>query len=153
MPYRISRRPRQAAAALLAGCLLAAVPLIATTLPVTALETILTDSGLRYADEKIGGGPKAKNGNIAIVHYTGWLYEDGDKGSQFDTSRNGGAFSFRIGSGRVIEGWDLGVAGMRAGGKRILIVPGDLAYGEAGGGDKIPPNATLIFEVELISLR
>ena len=121
--------------------------------PAAAVDTIRTASGLRYADEKIGGGPKARPGQLAIVHYTGWLYEAGDKGKQFDTSRNGRPFSFRIGAGRVIRGWDEGVGGMRVGGKRVLIIPAHLGYGDAGGGAKIPPGATLYFEVELIDLR
>jgi peptidylprolyl isomerase len=131
----------------------AALLLVAAAPSAGALETIRTETGLRYADEAAGGGRQARPGDIAIVHYTGWLYELGEKGKQFDTSRNGGPFSFRIGSGRVIKGWDQGVAGMRVGGKRVLIVPSELAYGAAGGGDRIPPNATLYFEVELVDLR
>ena len=132
---------------------LAVITLLLTAAPAAALETIRTETGLRYADDQIGGGPKARKGQIAIVHYTGWLFEAGDKGAEFDTSRNGGPFSFRIGGGRVIKGWDQGVAGMRVGGKRTLIIPSELAYGKAGGGDKIPPDTDLIFEIELLSLR
>lgn len=133
--------------------LLAALTLLLAPLPAGALETIRTDSGLRYADEKIGGGRRAAKGDIAILRYTGWLYEFGDKSEQFDASGPGKPFHFRIGAGRVIAGWDEGVRGMRVGGKRILIIPSKLGYGEAGGGDKIPPNADLIFEIELIDLR
>lgn len=145
----IFRRFAVLPAALFAALLLAP----AAVTPAAALDTVRTESGLRYADEAIGGGRQARPGDIAIVHYTGWLYEFGDRGAQFDTSRNGRPFSFRIGSGRVIKGWDEGVAGMRVGGKRILIVPSELGYGAAGGGDRIPPDADLIFEVELVDLR
>jgi FKBP-type peptidyl-prolyl cis-trans isomerase len=128
---------------------------IATLLaaPAAALETTLTDTGLRYADEKIGGGRKADAGDVAILRYKGWLYEFGDKGEKFDESKRGEPFAFRIGGGRVIQGWDEGVRGMRVGGKRILIIPSELAYGERGGGKKIPPNSDLIFEIELVDLR
>lgn len=135
------------------AALAAAAALLTATLPAAALETIRTDSGLRYADEKIGGGRKADKGDIAIVRYKGWLYEFGDKGDKFDESGPGKNFTFRIGDGRVIKGWDEGVRGMRIGGKRILIVPSELAYGERGGGSKIPPNADLIFEIDLVDLR
>ena len=140
-------------APLCAGLLAAALPLAATTAPAAAVETIRTDSGLRYADEKIGGGRKAAEGDIAIVKYIGWLYEYGDRGEKFDESKPQNNFTFRIGAGRVIAGWDEGVRGMRVGGKRLLIVPSELAYGERGGGDKIPPNADLMFEIELVDLR
>jgi peptidylprolyl isomerase len=133
--------------------LLVSLALLAGIAPAAALETIRTDSGLRYADEKTGGGRRAEPGDLAIVRYTGWLYEYGDKGEQFDASGPGKPFTFRIGSGRVIKGWDEGVAGMRVGGKRILIIPSELAYGERGGDDKIPPDADLIFEIELVDLR
>ena len=121
---------------------------------VGAQETITTDSGLSYIDTKAGTGPAAKAGQSATVHYTGWIYENGVKGSKFDSSRERDqTFSFPLGTGRVIRGWDEGIAGMRKGGQRTLIIPPNLAYGAAGAGGVIPPNATLLFEVELIGVR
>ena len=119
-----------------------------------AQETVTTASGLSYIDTEPGDGAVAKAGQNATVHYTGWLYENGAKGSKFDSSVDRGQpFSFPLGAGRVIRGWDEGVAGMRPGGKRTLIIPPDLGYGAAGAGGVIPPNATLLFEVELIEAR
>ena len=119
-----------------------------------AQETVTTDSGLSYIDTKPGDGPVAKAGQNAVVHYTGWLYKNGTKGNKFDSSLDRGQpFTFPLGAGRVIRGWDEGVAGMRPGGKRTLIIPPDLGYGAAGAGGVIPPNATLLFEVELIEAR
>jgi FKBP-type peptidyl-prolyl cis-trans isomerase len=114
-----------------------------------------TASGLRYIDTKLGNGATAQPGQTAIVHYTGWLYIAGEKGRQFDSSRTRGQpFSFPLGGGRVIKGWDEGVAGMKVGGQRTLIVPPQLGYGAQGvGGGVIPPNATLIFDVELLDLK
>jgi len=111
---------------------------------------IETPSGLRYVDILEGEGPQPKKGQLVFVHYTGWL-EDGTK---FDSSldRNQ-AFSFRIGAGRVIRGWDEGVATMKVGGKRRLTIPSRLGYGARGAGGVIPPNATLIFEIELLKVR
>jgi FKBP-type peptidyl-prolyl cis-trans isomerase FkpA len=108
-------------------------------------------------DVKIGTGEEAVSGKMVTVHYTGWLYDAAapdKKGAKFDSSRDRGEpFSFLLGSGRVIKGWDRGVAGMKIGGQRILIIPPAMAYGEHGAGNVIPPNATLIFDVELMSLR
>jgi len=119
-----------------------------------AQETITTSSGLSYVDTKIGEGPAAKAGRDAVVHYTGWLYVDGAKGEKFDSSLDRGQpFTFPLGGGRVIRGWDEGVAGMKPGGQRTLIIPPGLGYGAAGAGGVIPPNATLLFEVELIEAR
>lgn len=119
-----------------------------------AQETITTSSGLSYIDTKVGDGPAAKAGQDAVVHYTGWLYVDGAKGEKFDSSLDRGQpFTFPLGGGRVIRGWDEGVAGMQPGGKRTLIIPPDLGYGRQGAGGVIPPNATLLFEVELIEAR
>jgi peptidylprolyl isomerase len=113
-----------------------------------------TASGLQYKDEKVGDGAQAESGKRADVHYTGWLYEGGKKGKKFDSSRDRGqTFPFRIGAGEVIKGWDEGVTGMKIGGKRTLIVPPDLGYGANGFPGAIPPNATLIFDVELIRVR
>ena len=113
-------------------------------------EPVKTFSGLQYVDLVTGDGREVHVGETAFVHYTGWL-EDGTK---FDSSVDRGEpFSFRLGAGRVIKGWDEGVVGMRIGTKRKLIIPPDLGYGSRGAGRIIPPNATLIFEVELLDLR
>lgn len=114
-------------------------------------------SELQIIDVVEGDGATAEKGRQVVVHYTGWLYEpgaDGDKGSKFDSSvdRND-PFVFPLGAGRVIKGWDEGVAGMQVGGKRTLIIPPDMAYGAQGAGAVIPPNSTLIFDVELLDIR
>ena len=112
-----------------------------------------TADGLKYIDVKVGTGPEAK-GKTATVHYTGWLYENGAKGKKFDSSVDRGEpFDFRVGAGQVIKGWDEGVAGMKVGGKRTLIIPPQLGYGARGAGGVIPPNATLFFEVELLNVQ
>jgi FKBP-type peptidyl-prolyl cis-trans isomerase FkpA len=104
-----------------------------------------------------GGGAEAQAGQEVVVHYTGWLYEpdaDGDKGEKFDSSVDrGDPFVFPLGGGRVIRGWDEGVAGMQVGGKRTLIIPADMAYGDRGAGAVISPGATLVFDVELLEIR
>jgi hypothetical protein len=109
----------------------------------------VTESGLRITDLTLGDGPEAKAGQTVIVNYRGTL----ENGKEFDSSYGRGPFSFPLGAGRVIRGWDEGVAGMQVGGKRKLVIPPDLAYGERGAGGVIPPNATLIFEVELLEIR
>jgi peptidylprolyl isomerase len=115
---------------------------------------VKTASGLKYTDVKEGTGQEAKKGDAVEVHYTGWLYEDGKVGKKFDSSVDRKQpFSFPLGAGRVIKGWDEGVAGMKVGGKRKLIIPPELAYGKTGAGDAIPPNATLLFEVELLKIK
>ena len=107
-------------------------------------------SGLRYQDLAVGDGALAETGMSAAVHYTGWLTD----GTKFDSSVDRGQpFSFRLGAGQVIRGWDEGVRGMRVGGKRKLTIPPDLGYGAAGSGRVIPPNATLVFEVELLDVK
>jgi peptidylprolyl isomerase len=117
-------------------------------------EFTVTASGLRYNDTETGDGAAAKGGETAVVHYTGWLYKDGEKGRKFDSSVDRGEpFRFPLGKGRVIAGWDEGVKGMQIGGKRTLILPPALGYGARGAGGVIPPNATLIFEVELLGLE
>lgn len=117
-------------------------------------EVITLDSGLRYEDVKVGTGAEAVSGNTVDVHYTGWLDEQGHKGNKFDSSVDRGApFSFPLGAGRVIKGWDEGVAGMKVGGKRTLMIPPDLGYGARGAGGVIPPNASLIFDVELLEVK
>jgi FKBP-type peptidyl-prolyl cis-trans isomerase FkpA len=113
-----------------------------------------TPSGLIYKDNEIGTGAEAAAGNNVSVHYTGWLQQpDGQKGKKFDSSVDRGQpFGFRLGAGQVIRGWDEGVAGMKIGGKRTLIIPSELGYGARGAGGVIPPNATLIFDVELLGV-
>ncbi|MEM8639329.1 MAG: FKBP-type peptidyl-prolyl cis-trans isomerase [Cyanobacteria bacterium P01_G01_bin.54] len=121
-----------------------------TTDATDGAEAVTTESGLQYIDQVVGEGPEAKRGQIVYVHYTGYL-EDGTK---FDSSRDRGpSFSFPLGRGRVIKGWDEGVAGMKVGGKRKLTIPYDLAYGERGVRGVIPPKATLIFDVELLDVQ
>ncbi|HCP22791.1 MAG: FKBP-type peptidyl-prolyl cis-trans isomerase [SAR202 cluster bacterium] len=113
-------------------------------------EQITTSSGLQYTDIAIGDGDTAAAGMTVVVHYTGWLLD----GSKFDSSVDRGTpFEFPLGAGRVIRGWEEGVAGMNIGGKRELIIPPDLGYGASGAGGVIPPNATLKFEVELLGLK
>jgi peptidylprolyl isomerase len=113
-----------------------------------------TPSGLQITDIKAGTGTMPKSGQICVMHYTGWLYQNGAKGAKFDSSVDRGQpFEFPIGTGRVIRGWDEGVADMKVGGKRTLIIPPDLGYGARGAGGVIPPNATLIFEVELLGVK
>jgi peptidylprolyl isomerase len=123
--------------------------------PAAAQENIVTTpSGLKIEDTKVGEGASPSIGQICVMHYTGWLYENGQKGSKFDSSLDRGQpFEFPIGMGRVIKGWDEGVASMKIGGKRTLIIPPELGYGTRGAGGVIPPNATLIFDVELLGIR
>ncbi len=111
-----------------------------------------TESGLQYEDTTPGSGAEAKAGHTCSMHYAGWLWVSGATGSRFDSSLDRGQpFSFRLGSGEVIRGWDEGVAGIKIGGKRTLIIPPQLGYGARGAGGVIPPNATLLFEVELLT--
>ncbi len=107
---------------------------------------------LKYTDKVIGTGAQAVKGSQVLVHYTGWLYRNGAKGKMFDTSLRGQPLPVKLGAGEVIEGWDRGIEGMRVGGKRELIIPPSLGYGKEGSPPDIPPNATLLFEVELISV-
>src|SRR5215213_8639223 len=112
-------------------------------------QEVTTASGLKYTDTKVGTGAEAKAGQTAVVHYTGWL----TNGTKFDSSKDRGQpFSFPLGGGRVIKGWDEGVKGMKVGGVRKLTIPPELGYGARGAGGVIPPNATLIFEVELLKV-
>jgi peptidylprolyl isomerase len=117
-------------------------------------KTMTTASGLQIIDTKEGTGASPKSGQTCVMHYTGWLYENGQKGKKFDSSvdRNE-PFEFPIGQRRVIAGWDEGVATMKVGGKRILIIPPALGYGARGAGGVIPPNATLMFDVELLGVK
>ena len=113
-----------------------------------------TPSGLQIEDTTAGSGVTPKTGQNCIMHYTGWLYENGAKGAKFDSSLDRGRpFEFSIGTGHVIKGWDEGVATMKVGGKRTLIIPPELGYGARGAGGVIPPNATLIFDVELLDVK
>jgi FKBP-type peptidyl-prolyl cis-trans isomerase FkpA len=115
----------------------------------TPTEVTLAD-GLKYTDEQVGTGAEAQPGKTAVVHYTGWLMD----GTKFDSSLDRNQpFSFPIGGGKVIKGWDEGVAGMKVGGKRMLIIPPELGYGARGAGGVIPPNATLKFEVQLLDVK
>jgi FKBP-type peptidyl-prolyl cis-trans isomerase len=109
-----------------------------------------TASGLQYQDVVTGTGPEASPGQVAVVHYTGWLTD----GTKFDSSRDGGQpFSFPLGGGQVIAGWDEGVAGMKVGGRRKLVIPPELGYGPMGSPPVIPAGATLVFDVELLELK
>ena len=111
-------------------------------------------SGLKIIDTKVGTGATPKTGQTCVMHYTGWLYANGAKGKKFDSSLDRGQpFSFTIGQGQVIPGWDEGVSTMKVGGKRTLIIPAELGYGARGAGGVIPPNATLIFDVELLDVK
>ncbi|MEA3296711.1 MAG: FKBP-type peptidyl-prolyl cis-trans isomerase [candidate division Zixibacteria bacterium] len=114
---------------------------------------ITTESGLKYIELVVGEGKEAATGMAVEVHYTGWLDKNGEKGKKFDSSHDRNQpFAFPLGGGRVIKGWDEGVAGMKVGGKRQLVIPANLAYGERGYPPVIPPNATLIFDVELVKV-
>lgn len=114
-------------------------------------KAITTPSGLSYKDTKVGGGASPQKGQTVTVHYTGWLQQNDQK---FDSSRDRGEpFSFTLGQGQVIPGWDEGVATMKVGGRRKLTIPADLAYGAGGVPGAIPPNATLVFDVELLGVK
>lgn len=136
--------------------LLAVFALTACSTPPAAHASGSVDK-LTVIDQKIGTGAEAKAGMDVLVHYTGWLYDENAKdkhGAKFDSSRDHGApFNFTLGAGRVIDGWDQGVAGMKVGGKRTLLIPAELGYGARGAGGVIPPNATLLFEVELLGVQ
>src|SRR5439155_25664347 len=118
------------------------------------MSTIMTSSGLQYEEITVGTGDEAKAGAHVSVHYTGWLQNaDGSAGNKFDSSKDRGEpFEFPLGAGHVIKGWDEGVQGMKVGGARRLIIPAALGYGARGAGGVIPPNATLIFDVELLAV-
>ena len=116
--------------------------------------TMTSMTGLQIIDTKVGTGPNPRSGQTCVMHYTGWLYEGGKKGKKFDSSVDRGQpFEFPIGMKQVIAGWDEGVATMKVGGKRTLIIPPQLGYGPRGAGGVIPPNATLIFDVELLGIK
>ena len=117
-------------------------------------KAVTTPSGLQIIDTTVGTGASPKPGQICVMHYTGWLYENGVKGKKFDSSvdRNE-PLEFPVGQRKVIAGWDEGVSSMKVGGKRTLIIPPELGYGARGAGGVIPPNATLIFDVELLGVK
>jgi len=112
-----------------------------------------TPSGLSFEDTVIGTGASPQQGQKCVMHYTGWLWVNNAKGAKFDSSHDRGKpFEFPLGQGRVIKGWDEGVASMKIGGKRTLLIPPALGYGERGAAGVIPPGATLLFEVELLGV-
>lgn len=114
---------------------------------------LTTATGLQITDIQVGNGATAVAGQRVSVHYTGWLYQGGKAGSKFDSSKDRGQpFQFALGAGQVIRGWDEGVQGMKVGGTRHLVIPPELGYGARGAGGVIPPNATLLFEVELLAV-
>lgn len=146
----VTRRTLIATATLAAATFTATYPAIAQTqgTPMT------TPSGLQIIDTTVGTGASPKTGQNCVMHYTGWLSDGGKKGKKFDSSVDRGQpFEFPIGMKRVIAGWDEGVASMNVGGKRTLIIPPELGYGARGAGGVIPPNATLIFDVELLGVK
>ncbi len=115
------------------------------------MNQVTSPTGLQYVDEVVGTGNLAQPGQRVSVHYTGWLLSDGTK---FDSSRDrGNPFQFNLGASEVIKGWDEGVSGMKVGGKRKLTIPPELGYGAKGAGNSIPPNATLVFDVELLDVQ
>ena len=150
---RLGARFAFALFAALAGVLAAGslTPAIAQT---TAKKTMTTSSGLQITDTVEGTGATPKRGQTCVMHYTGWLYTNGIKGKKFDSSvdRNE-PFEFKVGVGQVIKGWDEGVSTMKVGGKRTLIIPPALGYGASGAGGVIPPNAVLMFDVELLGVK
>ncbi|TNC13618.1 FKBP-type peptidyl-prolyl cis-trans isomerase [Methylobacterium terricola] len=127
---------------------------IAMTASASAASFSTTPSGLQVKDDVVGTGPQPKAGQTVSVHYTGWLYQDGKKGAKFDSSLDRKQpLNFAVGTGQVIKGWDEGLSTMKVGGKRTLIIPPELGYGARGAGGVIPPNATLMFDVELLGVR
>ena len=141
-----------------AGILVAATLLVAGCGGGSSSPTSPSQPGAPFSstDLQVGTGAEATAGRVATVNYTGWLYDPTQpeqKGRQFDTSTGRGPFSFRLGTGGVIRGWDQGVVGMKVGGQRRLIIPPELGYGAAGSGNVIPPNATLVFDIELLNVQ
>jgi len=143
--------PRSCAIA--AFALIAAIGVLATA-PALAQHVTMTADGLGIIDTKVGTGATPKPGQTVVVHYTGWLYQNGQRGKKFDSSVDRGQpFEFPLGKGQVIPGWDEGVASMKVGGERTLIIPPSLGYGSSGAGGVIPPNATLLFDVKLLAVK
>jgi FKBP-type peptidyl-prolyl cis-trans isomerase len=131
-----------------------AIPAAVMTIAAVPAGSYKLPNGTIMKEVKVGTGKEAMPGMAVKVHYTGWLYNDGVKGKKFDSSLDrGDPFVFPLGLGQVIVGWDEGVAGMKVGGKRELIVPPEAGYGERGAGGVIPPNSTLLFEVELLDVQ
>jgi len=155
MMMQVLPRVRTLAAIVVVAALTGAVAVATSTSSMAqGAKTMTTASGLQIADSKVGTGATPKPGQTCVMHYTGWLDEHGAKGKKFDSSVDRGEpFEFPIGQRRVIAGWDEGVASMKVGGKRTLIIPPALGYGARGAGGAIPPNATLIFEVELLDVK
>ncbi|MGB7034431.1 MAG: FKBP-type peptidyl-prolyl cis-trans isomerase [Xanthobacteraceae bacterium] len=142
------------AAALTIVAAIAAGVLITASAPARAQHVIMTADGLGIIDTKVGTGPTPKAGQTVVVDYTGWLYNNGNRGKKFDSSVDRGQpFDFPLGKGQVIPGWDEGVASMKVGGERTLIIPPSLGYGSNGAGGVIPPNATLLFDVKLLGVK
>jgi peptidylprolyl isomerase len=140
-------------AAALAGCGSSGEPVVQVKSEAPEAATFTHASGLKIADIKVGTGAFPKSGQVCVMHYTGWLYQNGKKGAKFDSSVDRGKpFEFPLGLGAVIKGWDEGVASMKVGGKRTLIIPPDLGYGGTAR-TGIPPYSTLIFEVELLAVK
>jgi FKBP-type peptidyl-prolyl cis-trans isomerase len=141
------------------ACAALALAIVAAVTPLGRSEAAINQviempNGLKYTDTKTGDGATAASGNKVSVHYTGWLYNNDAKGAKFDSSVDRGKpFQFTLGAHQVIAGWDEGVAGMKVGGKRTLIIPPELGYGARGAGGVIPPNATLMFDVELLGVQ
>src|SRR5260370_8531453 len=152
MMMQVLPRVRTLAAIVVVAALTGSVAVATSTSSMAqAAKTVTTPSGVQIADSKVGTGATPKPGQTCVMHYTGWLYENGAKGKKFDSSVDRGQpFEFPIGQGRVIPGWDEGVATMKVGGKRTLVIPPPLGYGARGAGGAIPPNAPLIFQVELL---
>lgn len=154
MPFRIV--PRALAAILLAMASPFLLPALAqpaqpvTPPDPTEIHEVVTASGVRYTDLKLGQGDTADTGKVLEVHYSGWLKEGGVK---FDSSIEDRPFTFRLGAGDVIKGWDEGLVGMKVGGKRRLVIPPELGFGKQGVGSVVPPNAVLVYEFELLAVR
>ena len=127
---------------------------IFTAVHCAAQEAVVTESGFRYVELEVGTGPTAEIGKVAVIHFAAWLDNNGAKGEMiFDSRDSEKPIAFKLGTDRVIKGWNLGVAGMKVGGRRRLMVNSDMAYGAKGSGDVIPPHADLIYDIELIEVK
>lgn len=132
--------------------LLAPIAIIAGFGAAHAADPVVLPGGTQVEDLEVGTGADARSGQAVTVHYTGWLYVDDERGKSFDSSHGGAPFTFTLGAGDVIKGWDVGVVGMKVGGVRSLIIPPGDGYGAAGNGP-VPPNAWMIFEIELLGVK
>jgi peptidylprolyl isomerase len=156
---RFRHNDRETMILMRSACAVLALALLAALSPfgrpqAATNQVIEMPNGLKYTDDKTGDGAAATAGKKVSVHYTGWLSDNGAKGKKFDSSVDRGQpFQFTLGAHQVIAGWDEGVAGMKVGGKRTLVIPPELGYGARGAGGVIPPNATLIFDVELLGVQ